>query len=490
MTRKFFLIRRFEPVGTTKRFSENGKDLSILAIPSDQVSFISAGAGEVNITFNNSGMYEDNALFVGDSIEKTNISIACKEGEEMDLIESMIGFMSKDDGRLVMRFDAVDNVSSFKQAIVQSPSDLVAKIKSQPTEMVSQKISSGDVANRFANIIGEINFGTRENKPFIDYNHQSMYPVDNTDIASSAGADVKNAGTGGAVYDITGGSGHTGAVTTQTESTAAATGLGQICMQFAANSFLNVPDVTIRDDYTMYFVIGDPGSGSSGNGFGVLFGDDAGETTGFSVIGNPDTFSMRHDGLIGDPFRIKTSSFQNGTSSYKFPDRSTETNIGERQFCYVFVIRRDKDFNMYLYNHEGDLVAFVPAFTVTSTVRSKISEAKEQKQIKSKTYKSKEEVRSEQSNRKAQKQGYSTALDATGVTQTQTPESRKTKVTEGAPGRTDGNLLIQQLGSAGSNVTDSFSLTLGRFGVIKRDTGDAFCSQLAQDLYALYKPTA
>ena len=168
MTRKFFLIRRFEPVGTTKRFSENGKDLSILAIPSDQVSFISAGAGEVNITFNNAGMYEDNALFVGDSIEKTNISIACQEGEEMNLIESMIGFMSKDDGRLVMRFDAVDNVSSFKQAIVQSSSDLVAKIKCQPTEMVSQKISSGDVANRFANIIGEINFGTRENKPFID----------------------------------------------------------------------------------------------------------------------------------------------------------------------------------------------------------------------------------------------------------------------------------------------------------------------------------
>ena len=487
MTRKFFLIRRFEPVGTTKRFSENGKDLSILAIPSDQVSFISAGAGEVNITFNNAGMYEDNALFVGDSIEKTNISIACQEGEEMNLIESMIGFMSKDDGRLVMRFDAVDNVSSFKQAIVQSSSDLVAKIKSQPTEMVSQKISSGDVANRFANIIGEINFGTRENKPFIDYNHQSMYPVDNTDIVAVVAAVIKNAGTGGAAYDISGG---TGSVTTQTEATAAATGLGQICTQFAVNSFLDVPDVTIRDDYTMYFVIGDPGSGSSGNGFGVLFGDDAGETTGFSVIGNPDTFSMRHDGLIGDPFKIKTSSFQNGTSSYKFPDRSTQTGIGERQFCYVFVIRRDKDFNMYLYNHEGDLVAFVPAFTVTSTVRSKISEAKEQKQIKSKTYKSKEEVRSEQSNRKAQKQGYSTALSATGVTQTQAPKSKKTKVTEGAPGRTDGNLLIQQLGSAGSNVTDSFSLTLGRFGIIKRDTGDAFCSQLAQDLYALYKPTA
>ena len=66
---------------------------------------------------------------------------------------------------------------------------------------------------------------------------------------------------------------------------------------------------------------------------------------------------------------------------------------------------------------------------------------------------------------------------------------KEIKVTTGTPDRTDGNLLIQQLGSSGSNVTNSFSNTLGRFGIITRDTGDAFCSQLAQDLYDLYKPT-
>ena len=62
--KKFFLFRRSEPLGPVKRFSENGKDISILGIPADQIAFISAGSGEVNLTFNNARVYEDNELFV------------------------------------------------------------------------------------------------------------------------------------------------------------------------------------------------------------------------------------------------------------------------------------------------------------------------------------------------------------------------------------------------------------------------------------------
>ena len=105
-------------------------------------------------------------------------------------------------------------------------------------------------------------------------------------------------------------------------------------------------------------------------GFGLLFGDDAGETLGFSTLGNPDVFTMRHDGLDGDPFKVKTSTRTNGTESYEFPDRSSSTTVGERQFCYVFIIRRDKEFNMYLYNNEGELVAFVPALTALSKTKT------------------------------------------------------------------------------------------------------------------------
>jgi len=356
-----------------------------------------------------------------------------------------------------MKFDVLDNVQPFKDVITESVSNIKSKIKSQPTERVTQKISTGDIGARFQNIIGEINFGSRENKPFIDYNHQSMYPVDNTDIVAVSPAHWKNAGTGGAAYNIIDGTG-SDEVSTQTEATAAAVGLGQICVQFGVNSWLNVPDVTIKDDYTMYFVIGDAGAGSSGNGFGTLFGDDAGETIGFSTLGNPDVFTMRHDGLDGDPFKVKTSTRTSGTESYQFPDRSSKTGIGERQFCYVFIIRRDKDFNLYLYNHEGELIAFVPAFTVAS-------ESKPEQELKI-------DLKTRQKEKETRKL-----------------TKKKLKVTTGTPGRTDGNLLIQQLGTAGSDAVNGFAGTLGRFGVIKRDIGDASCSQLAQDLYDLYKPS-
>ena len=458
MSKKFFLFRRSNPLGPAKRFSENGKDISILGIPADQIAFMSAGNGEVNLTFNNAGLYEENELFVGDSIEKTNISVSCEPGTEMLLIERIMSFISLDTGRTILKFDVLSETNPFKNVSIENVSDISAKIKSQPTERVTQRISTGDVTNRFLNVIGEINFGTRENRPFVDYNHESMYPVDDTDIVAIGAAEWKNAGTGGAAYDITGG---TGSVTTQTESTAAAVGLGQICAQFASNSFLDVPDITIKDDYTMYFVIGDAGSGSGSEGFGVLFGDDAGETTGFSSASFPDEFTMRHDGLEGKPFKVKTSNKTQGTEAYEFPDRSSIANIGERQFCYVFVIRRDKEFNMYLYNHEGELVAFVPALTVSKT---------KLKQIKTKEL-----------------LPMGSAYQA-GIVDKKKQKKEK-KITTGTPNRTDGNLLIQQLGSSGSNVTDSFSGTLGRFGIINRDTGDGFCSQLAQDLYELYKPT-
>ena len=461
--KKFFLFRRSDPLGPIKRFSENGKDISILGIPADQIAFITAGRGQVNLTFNNAGVYEDNELFVGDSIEKTNVSIACEAGTEINLIERIMSFVSRETTKSVLKFDVLSDTSPFENVITSSVTDIQSKIKSQPTERVTQKISSGDVGARFANIIGEINFGARDNKPFIDYNHQSMHPVDNTDIVATAAAHWRNAGTGGAAFNITTGVG-SDAVTTQTEATAAAVGLGQICAQFGVNSRLTVPDVTIKDDYTMYFVIGDPGAGSSGNGFGLLFGDVTGETLGFSTLSNPDVFTMRHDGLDGDPFKVKTSTRTNGTESYQFPDRSSSTTVGERQFCYVFIIRRDKEFNMYLYNHEGELVAFVPALTALSKTKTII-----EKEIK---FKSVEKT----------KGLYDKTLEKISIKEI-------SKVTTGTPGRTDGNLLIQQLGTAGNDAVNGFTGTLGRFGVIKRDIGDASCSQLAQDLYELYKPS-
>lgn len=460
--RKYFLFRRSDPVGPVKRISENGKDIPIIAIPADKISFVSAGKGEINITFNDASVYEESQLYDGDSIEKTNITIACRQGEEMSMIEKILIFAGSTTGKPIMKFDVLESSSPLKEAVLEQVADMAAKVKSQPTERVSQKISTGDVSTRYQNVIGEINFGSRENRPFIDYNHKSMYQVDGASIGLITAAKWYNEGTGGAAYNIA--AEGAGSVTTQLDATADTMGVGTACLQFAANAWLNMAtDVTVKDDYTLYFVIGDPGAGSGGEGFGTLFGDDNGECIGFSTLNNPDVFSMRHTGLTGEPFKVKTSTSTSGTEAYEFPDRSTENAVGKRQFCYPFVIRRDKLFNMYLYNFEGELVSYVPAFTIKSTKTPELKEI-------------------------GRKYTERQTIDAR-IEKNPFSKARVIKVTEGTPARTDGNLFIQQIGSAAGDTVNSFSKTLARFGVIKRDIGDANCSQLAQDLYELYKPT-
>tara|TARA_R110000803_G_scaffold174285_1_gene236899 strand:+ start:1039 stop:2397 length:1359 start_codon:yes stop_codon:yes gene_type:complete len=449
ISKKFFLFRRTDPIGSDKRFSEGGTDIPILGIPASQIAFMTAGRGSVTLTFNGAGMYETSELFIGDSIEKTNVSISCKEGSELNLIEKIILFASKPDGKTIMKFDAVEERAAFDDVVISNVTDIKAKIKSQPTERVSQKISTGDAESRFRNIIGGINFGSRANKPFLDYNHELLTGADNSTLTL-----WRNSGTGSSAYNL---ANHEdgGNVTVQDEATAITTGLSKKCAQFAVDTFLNIPDVTIEDDYTIYFAIGDPGVGT--NSFGVLFGDDDGDTLGFSSEGYNSLFTMRHDGLSGKPFQADSNTDENGSIRYVFPDKAGTTEIGSRQFCYTFVIRRDKNFNVYLHNHEGEIVAFVPAFTEKST--SKIVT-----KVKSKpTEKSK------------------------GIYEkTTTPIT--SKVTAGSSSRTDGNLFLRRLGTAGTNTTSSFAGTLARFGVIKRDIGDGGASQLAKDLYELYKP--
>ena len=445
--KKVFLFRRSDPVGSDRRFSDNGSDIPILGIPADLISFMTAGRGSVTLTFNSASMYEENEMFIGDAMEKTNVSISCEEGVELQLIKDIMRFVAVEKQRPIMVFDVLNTKSTFDNAIVNNVSDIKSKIKSQPTERVSQKISTGDPASRFRNIIAGINFGSRDNKPFLDYNHELLIGADDSTLTL-----WRNSGTGLSTYNL---ANHTGTVTVQTEATAAATGLSKACAQFAVGTFLNIPDVTIEDDYTIYFAIGDPGSGTGS--FGVLFGDDDGQTLGFSNDGYKSVFTMRHDGLDGKPFEVSADTDENGSVRYNFPDTSRNTDIGGRQFCYTFVIRRDKDFNIYLHNHEGEIVAFVPAFTEKST--SKITT-----KIKS--------------NPTATRKGI--------YEQTTTPITAK--ITAGSSGRTDGNLFLQRLGTSGTNTTSSFAGTLARFGVIKRDIGDGNASQLARDLYELYKP--
>jgi hypothetical protein len=181
------------------------------------------------------------------------------------------------------------------------------------------------------------------------------------------------------------------------------------------------------EDYTLYFVLGRVAAGYSslkvyGNDDGSVFGigDDKSDR---SVI------QIRHNEITGSPAIAKTDNTDNGSSSYTFPTETTSQDSPNGQSCYVFVIRRDKDFNIFVYNHKGDYVAFIPA-----KVRDTFA------------------------------------------------------VTASTPNRTDGDLEITQLGSSGSDVTTSFQGVLARFGVISRDVGNEHASSIAAQLFNQYKP--
>ena len=184
----------------------------------------------------------------------------------------------------------------------------------------------------------------------------------------------------------------------------------------------------------------------STEGMGVIYGDDEGDTIGMcfgdvvydssggidKAVYATNTLKVRHDGRTGEPASVKTNNTDNGTISYSFPEDYFDEDQGET--CQVFVIRRDKHFNIYMHNRTGELVAFIPKLTISDT--------------------------------------------ATG---------RETSIDH----MTDGDLLIEQLGSGGGIVATSgrsmsFKGYLARFGVIENDIGTNNAALLAQDLFNLY----
>ena len=108
MDRKFFFFRREPESETSASLSDTGVGLSTIAIPSENLTFITAGKKKVTFTFKDCNGFEDSLLLEGESIPKANITVSCKEGEESSLIESVINFLSRNTPKNIMKFDVVD----------------------------------------------------------------------------------------------------------------------------------------------------------------------------------------------------------------------------------------------------------------------------------------------------------------------------------------------------------------------------------------------
>lgn len=435
--KKFFLFRKEEINVSSVTASDSGQGLSVLALPADSLAFASADRGSVILVFNSATKYEESNLTDGESIEKTTVRIPCEIGEEVKLIESILAFIVREGGKSIMRFDAVDQESTFSP--VSFDSKIEPKVHINPTKRVTGEPSTQTFigsAGAFgitvaSTSVAGIDFDTAENKPLVDFNHEGL---------ASYGADAEvtawdNGGTGGASYDIASNVGAPPAAL-------ATIGTTQKSVSISPENHFIVPTVTVQRDYTIYLVLyNPPGLAGYSAQISPIYGSADTQTLGPTIgsfkptdtivkfLGqNFGNFSVRHDTMTGHPATTTTQDDSNGTVPFKYIDSDVE----DPEICIPLVIRRDKHYNMYMYNGDGDLVAQIPA---------------------------------------------------------KTPVDGGLKMTVATDGRTDGDLVIERLGTLGniSGATLGAEMHLARFGVIEKDIGSASCSKLATDLFNFYK---
>ena len=437
---KFFKFIRDNISPGSVTASDTGVGISVVAIPAQNVSLISASTGKVKIVFKDSSIYDDVQLFENEAIEKTSVEISCKIGDEISLISDIINFIGSEQKNKQIIFNSVQGTSTFQRAVVDSKDDLAISIKESPINVETGEKSQGSEERKYQNSIGEINFGREENLPSFDLNHQGL-----VDFADGATITTWiNSGTGGSTYNTP----RLGSTTPTCEDDPATSGIRTKSVRIQNTDAFNVPAYTAKGDYTLYCVFGEyTGDGGYSNPM-VLYGDEDGETIGFGGIHaevadfnevtlgkarKKYSFSVRHDGRLGVPATTQTDTKENGTVAFKWPSYlEANGSIDEMGGPDVFIIRRDSKNNMYLHNRDGDLVAFINGKTITDN-----------KVFSNKT-----------------------------------------------PGLTDGDLLIENIGTIKDFTTAAsivFAGHLARFGVIERDIGASASSSLAKDLFNLYK---
>ena len=426
--KKFFLFRQ-EAVSTTSvRTSDTGAGLSAFVVPVDKLSFMTATDGEVQMVFDDATLYQESALFTGEAIEKTAVSIAAKKGDEVKLMDDVMKFISSDKAvSRFMRFDGLSGGYTSEYVDTEKAATVVPKIKANPINVQTGNRSFGDSTTITANTIAGINFNYTQ--PFLDYNHEGLAGrSDGDEIAHSTSDKWANAGTGGSTYDIISNVGDPACV----DPASTDRGLSQKAAFLAEGEHFIVPTATIKDDYTLYFVISTQYTADLYSPyFMTLYGDAAGETLGpggelkedgaAAKLGlSRNLFTFRHNGKTGAP------------AIQRF-DTQIVQSTGDNDFdpCHVFIVRRTEDFTMIVHDRKGEVIAEIqdpaiernPAFGLESHTA----------------------------------------------------------------GSTEGNLVIERLGTTADILTNHFSKSvLARFGVIPSDIGFNESVRLADDLYKFY----
>ncbi len=430
--KKYFLFRKEEVSITSSTLDDTGDTVSVFAVPADSLAFVSSEVGKVLFVFNDATIYEESNLTDGESMKKASIEVECDEGGEFDLVEQVLGFLSREDqpGRNIMKFDAV-GVSTFnsKTPVVKSPKKPIKRITQEPSSQTFIGSSDAFTAS-LANVIAGVDFEDASNLPLVDYNATATDFngfSDNAEITSWKN-DIK--ATGGTAYDITS---NVGTPKIAYADTFFGTKYVDSLASGGAVDYFVVPEINISGPYTLYFVHhASPVTSSTIPP--AMYADEEGDCFGFLKKSTKNTFELRHDGVAG--------SAVTGKFSIPYPDPNYDPNDASSVLNGVqpFVIRRDRGFNISIYNWEGSLAAYIPAVLGGKT----------------------------------------------SVSSELAPYVKGATIS--SDGRTDGDLKITRLGDGADGSTTSSKAYWSRFGVIAKDVGADLCANIARQLYDHYQP--
>lgn len=344
--KKFFLFRREQLTLFSTNASDDGSGLSVLAIPADKLSFMTAGVGKVQFNFDDASVYDYVTLPDSDVIDKTHVIVSCQEGKEMDLMLGVMNFMSSDSKKNVIRFDAVDKESTLKEANLEGFEDIASIINATPINIITQETDTS------SSVIAGVDFLTAANLPFIDFNHEN-FPYSDGQHASAW--DNDSSATGGSTYNMT----DEGVSNTLAKAAGGASYVATISANISSGNYYRMgAEMVHPGEYTLYCAYGNPVYTNHYEIYGSADGTGKGFTNG-----KFDLISIIHDGLSGLPANKRTDNTADGSISYRLPDPKLMTSSRLGQSLYAFVIRRDKDFNIFVHGYTGDIIAVIPALT-------------------------------------------------------------------------------------------------------------------------------
>lgn len=350
--KKYFLFRKEEVTVTSVTASDTGVGLSLLAIPTDKVAYISSELGRVKVVFNDVTMYQEANLRDGESIEKSSVYISCKEGDELELVESILKFISSEKTvSNVMKFDVVTGKSTLSKAVVEG---LEPHIKQRPINMQTGSTSTKETRDaESSDLIAGIDFGV--NQPLVDYNHEglSAYAHD-AEVGAANSSKWVNAGSGGATYDIKANEGTPHVNDPASEQY----GLHTKSVFFGSGEHLKPPAIDVDRDYTLYMVWDTHyGTNLYSEYLHTMYGDADGETLGpggvFLTDGPVTKLSLHHSKIAIRHDDVNQAPAHADTL-YRFPHHKDEPDFNS---VHVLVIRRDKNNNIFLHDRDGEIIA-------------------------------------------------------------------------------------------------------------------------------------